>query len=95
MFIIELIYKAPIEQIDHYLAEHREFLDEGYKKNYFIASGPKEPRTGGMVLSQLKNRAQLEEILESDPFKLHSLADYVITEFNPVKYHPDFASFVE
>jgi uncharacterized protein YciI len=38
MFIIELAYKKPLEDIDKHLAEHRSFLNNGYKNNYFVAS---------------------------------------------------------
>lgn len=95
MFIIDIIYKKPLECIDQYLAEHRAFLEEGYKKNYFVASGPKNPRTGGIIISQLKSLNQLEDILKQDPFNLHNLADYKIVEFNPVKYHADFSVFID
>lgn len=94
MFVVTITYKQPMERVDQYLAEHRSFLDEGYKNNCFVASGPQNPRTGGIIISQLKDKSQLEKILQNDPFKLHDIADYVITEFEPVKYHPEFSSFV-
>lgn len=80
--------------IDKYLAEHRTFLDSGYRDNFFVASGPKNPRTGGIIISQLKNREQLENILKQDPFSINDVADYEIIEFSPTKYHTNFAPFV-
>lgn len=94
MFVIQLQYKVSIEKVDQHLVEHRNFLEAGYQKNYFIASGPKSPRTGGIILSQLKDRAQLDNILKQDPFAINHIADYEIIEFTPVKFHPDFESFV-
>lgn len=94
MFVISLNYKVPIETVEQHLAAHREFLELGYQKEYFIASGPKNPRTGGIILSQLANREQLMEVIKQDPFYLHGIADFEIVEFNPVKYHKNFASFV-
>jgi uncharacterized protein YciI len=94
MFIVTLTYKKPMELIDKYLDEHRKFLDDGYRNNFFVASGPKNPRTGGIVISQLKDRSQLESILKQDPFHIHNMSDYEIIEFNPTKYHPDFTSFI-
>ncbi len=94
MFIIELTYKKSLDEVDQYVAEHRVFLDNGYKSNYFITSGPKIPRTGGIFISHLKNREQLENIIKQDPFNIHDLADYRIIEFNPTKYHADFRTFV-
>jgi len=95
MFVIQLHYKAAIEKVDQYLIEHRNFLEAGYQKNYFIASGPKNPRTGGIILSQLKDQAQLEKCLREDPFSMHDIADYEIIEFTPVKFHADFERFIQ
>lgn len=94
MFIIMITYKKPLESVDQYLAAHRLFLEEGYKKNFFIASGPKIPRSGGVIISQLKDRTQLQRILKQDPFQIHDIADYDIIEFDPVKYHTNFSSFI-
>jgi uncharacterized protein YciI len=54
-----IAYKKPLEEIDYHLAAHRSFLDEGYKNDFFIVSGAKNPRTGGVIISQLSNRDQL------------------------------------
>ena len=81
--------------VDKYIEEHREFLDNCYRKNYFIASGPKNPRTGGVIISQLSDRGSLEEILVSDPFSIYDIADYEIVEFLPTKYHAAFSTFLE
>jgi uncharacterized protein YciI len=94
MFIVLLSYLAPIEVIEQHLAAHRNHLEEGYKHNYLIASGPQNPRTGGVLLSQLTDRISLEEFLAQDPFIVHKLATYAVIEFTPVKSHPDFASFL-
>lgn len=94
MFVVLLSYKKPIEVVDQHLIEHRQFLEEGYQKHYFIASGPQNPRTGGVIISQLKDRAKLEAILKNDPFSIHAVAEYKLIEFEPVKFHQDFAGFV-
>ena len=93
MFVIEVTYKS-LEKIDFYLAAHRAFLELGYQNNYFIASGPQNPRTGGIILSQLQDRKKLEDILKDDPFQIHDIADYKIIEFTPVKYHSHFSAFI-
>jgi uncharacterized protein YciI len=94
MFIITLTYKQPIEVVDQFLLAHRSYLETGYQNNCFLASGPKNPRTGGIIISQLKDRAQLEALLKNDPFMQNDIADYDIVEFTPVKHHPDFAKFI-
>ncbi len=95
MFIIEITYKKSLDQIDQHLTEHKAFLDNGYRNNYFVASGPKVPRTGGIIISQLTNREKLEEFLKQDPFAIHDVADYQITEFSPTKHHEHFESFIK
>ena len=85
MFIINLTYKTELEQIDQYLNEHVDFLNEQYALGNFLASGRKVPRTGGIILSNVSSKSELEGIIEKDPFKKNELADYELTEFVPSK----------
>lgn len=94
MFIVILNFKKSLAIVDEYLSAHRAWLDEGYKNNVFIASGPKKPRDGGIIISQLKSREQLNRLLEEDPFYTHDIASYEIIEFNPTKYHPNFEEYI-
>lgn len=94
MFMIRVTYTKPIEVIEKHVAAHRAFLDEGYQNDYFVVSGPQNPRVGGIIISQLKNRDQLEAILKNDPYLLNDVAEYEVVEFEPVKYHKNFAGFV-
>lgn len=94
MFIILLHYKKPLADIELHLNDHRRFLDEGYQRGFFLASGPKNPRDGGVIISNLKDRQQLEAILQQDPFYVSAVAEYQLIEFIPNKYHPDFARFI-
>lgn len=97
MFVVLLASKKPLEEIKKYLAEHRAFLDQGYNNDFFLLSGPINPRTGGVIISQLKNREQLKSILKQDPFSVHELADYNVIEFNATKQHRMFlaAAFLD
>ena len=85
MFIINLTYKTELKKIDHFLNEHIEFLNKQYELGNFLASGRKIPRTGGVILSSVKSKPELEKIIEKDPFKKNELADYELTEFIPSK----------
>jgi uncharacterized protein YciI len=49
----------------------------------FQASGRKIPRTGGIILSQIKDKTEPEKIIQKDPFYQKNLADYHLTEFAP------------
>ncbi len=85
MFIINITYTTNLEQIDAIIEEHIKFLNHQYELGNFIASGRKVPRTGGIILSNISSKAELEEIIENDPFKTNQLADYDIIEFIPTK----------
>ena len=94
MFLIMLNYKKPIEIVEQYLAEHRSYLDQCYAQNRLIVSGPRNPRTGGVIISQLNDRSMVEQMVQNDPFYIHGVADFEVIEFVPVKYHSEFAKFV-
>lgn len=83
-----------MSQIDKYLEAHIEYLDRNYERGVFIASGRKVPRSGGIILAKARNRSELEEILNNDPFKIHNLADYELTEFVPTKAASEFSSLI-
>ncbi|KMT65867.1 YciI family protein [Catenovulum maritimum] len=85
MFIISLTYKQSNAEVDKYIDSHRIFLTKFYAAGVFIMSGRKQPRTGGIILAKAQNLASLEQIIQQDPFYIHQLADYEITEFLPSK----------
>jgi len=85
MFIINLTYKTELEKVDQFINQHIEFLDEQYALGNFLVSGRKIPRTGGVILSNVESKMELEKIINKDPFKINALADYELTEFIPSK----------
>lgn len=87
MIIVELTYKVDLAAIDRHLADHRNFLESYYQQGYLLVSGPKEPRTGGIIIALTNNLHELTAVLAQDPFYLHDLADYKFTIFNPTKAH--------
>lgn len=84
LFVVDLTYFADLSKIDALIELHRAFLKSGYDRGVFLASGPKEPRTGGVILARSDTRAELEKLIDQDPFKQEGVAEYRITEFNPV-----------
>jgi uncharacterized protein YciI len=95
MFIVNLTYKKPLEIVEQHVVVHRAYIEECVRSNYLIAAGPKNPRTGAFLISQLTDKAQLIDVMENDPFCLEGIAEYEIMEFKPVKYHPNFSCFIE
>jgi uncharacterized protein YciI len=81
MFVIELIYKADLADIDAQMAAHVKFLKKYYASGNFLVSGRKIPRNGGIILAVGTSRQQIETIVAEDPFHAHGLADFRIIEF--------------
>ncbi len=81
MFVIELIYKADLREIDAHMRAHVRFLKKYYAAGNFLVSGRKIPRDGGIILTVGKDRAVIERIIREDPFHEHGLADFRIIEF--------------
>ena len=79
MFIVTLTYLKPVEEIDALMHDHVEWLKKGYAEGLFIASGRRVPRTGGVILA-IGERAGIEAYVAADPFTIHGIAEYEITE---------------
>jgi uncharacterized protein YciI len=82
MFVVELNYVKPLPDVDAHLEAHRAFLAEQYAAGTFVASGPKEPRTGGVILALAKSPCALQQIIAQDPFHVHGVAEYRVTQFH-------------
>jgi uncharacterized protein YciI len=95
MFIINLHYIVPLEKIDAHMSEHVKFLQKYYKQNVFVASGRKVPRTGGIILALAKSQEEVEQIMKEDPFVIHKLSEFIITEFLTSQVHPDLKKFLK
>lgn len=89
MFIVSLTYRVPLAEIDANLEAHRRFLDRNFASGIFLASGPKEPRTGGIILAPGADRQALEQALAEDPFHHLGLADYAIEAVRLTRFADD------
>ena len=94
-FIIEIIYKVPFEKISEIVPEHRTYLNEGYENGMLLMSGPKNPKTGGILIARAKDISEIENFLDKDPFHIHDVVEYRITEFTPVKHQEFVKTWLE
>ena len=94
MFIIILTYQKEISEVEIYLESHRQYLETNYKSGNFIASGRQEPRVGGIILCRAKNKDEVDNLIQSDPFYIHKVAKYDIIQFEPNKYISGFEKFL-
>lgn len=92
-FVLELTYLAPLDKVAEGVVEHRAHLDLGYQRGWLLASGPQNPKVGGVVIARAPERADLEAFIAQDPFVINKIASYRFIEFEPVKRHPEMAGF--
>jgi uncharacterized protein YciI len=95
MFVIELIYKADLADIDAHMTAHVAFLKKYYAAGNFLVSGRKIPRDGGVILAVGKSREEIEAIAAEDPFHVHGLADFRIIEFRASQHANDIQKRIE
>ena len=81
LFVIELIYRATLNDIDASMTAHLRFLKKYYTAGNFLVSGRKIPRDGGVILAVGDSREQIEMIMRQDPFCARGLADVRIIQF--------------
>ena len=96
MFIFKLTYKKPLKYVELHLAAHRKYLDRFYEAGKLIASGPREPRVGGVILCNVRTVDEAQNLISQDPFFKEGIADYEITQFHVTKHNvPNFENSFE
>ena len=89
LFVIELIYKASLPEIDASMTAHVRFLKKYYAAGQFLVSGRKIPRDGGVILAVADSREQIDAIMREDPFCSRGLADCRVIQFRASQHAAD------
>lgn len=95
MFVIELIYKAPLAAIDAHMKAHMAYLTTHYKAGRFLISGRKIPRDGGIIIATGNSRDEIERLAAADPFHTAGLADFRVIEFRASQHAQDLQTRVD
>lgn len=85
-YIVEITYSVPLSRIEQTVAAHRAHLQTGYDRGLLLASGPQNPRQGGILIARATARTELEAFIAQDPYRQEDLADYRLIEFLPVMH---------
>ena len=85
MYLVLVNYGKPLSVIDELLPAHREFLEANYRSGLFLVSGPREPRSGGVILARAGSREELAKVLKQDPFVREGAATCEIIEFKATR----------
>lgn len=95
MFVVLLNYTGPDTEIDARLVDHYEWVSRHYDAGDFIATGHRQPRTGGVIIARAMSRDRLEAILATDPFEWHKLARHEVIEFEALRTVPELAKYAD
>jgi uncharacterized protein YciI len=94
MFVIELLYKSDLSEIDAHMKAHMAFLKKHYAAGRFVVSGRKIPRDGGIIVAVGESRAEIEAVIKEDPFVARGLSDFRIIEFRASQRAADIQKLI-
>lgn len=89
-YIIHITYTVPLPRIEEITPRHREYLKTQYEKGTMLFSGPRVPRTGGVLFARAEGEALISEMIARDPYYISKAATYEIIEMNPVLWAEEF-----
>jgi uncharacterized protein YciI len=80
MYAIAIIrYRRPLEDVMTVTEQHRAYLRDLKDGGVLIASGPMDPRTGGILLLNVPDddvAAALDRVRDEDPYVTFGMAQY-------------------
>ena len=94
MFLINMQFTAPLNEIDKLVGAHRDYLTGKYQDGTLLFGGRKVPRQGGIIISTQTSKADVEALLAGDPLIENQLAQYTLTEFEPVMCNEQMAGIL-
>jgi uncharacterized protein YciI len=94
MILILIRYVRPIEEVEEHTPAHRSFVDQLVREGKLVVSGPRDPRTGGVLLTTFETEVEAMKRMVDDPFFENGIAEYETIRFRPTKHDPRFAPFL-
>jgi uncharacterized protein YciI len=87
MYAIAIIrYRRPLEEVVVHQDAHRAYLRGLKTKGVLLASGPMDPRFGGMLLLRVPDddHTVLDAVRDNDPFVQNGVGQYELIRWAPV-----------
>lgn len=78
LFAITLLYVRPIDEIQAQMAAHKEWLVKYTQSGAILFSGPLSSGNGGIILAYAEAPADVQAMIDEDPFDIHRLAAFDI-----------------
>ncbi|MDP1568469.1 MAG: YciI family protein [Vicinamibacterales bacterium] len=88
MYAIAIVrYRRPLEEVIVHQEPHRAYLRELKAQGTLLASGPQDPRYGGIFLLRVPDdnvQAALDKVRDDDPFYQAGVAQYELLPWNVI-----------
>jgi len=85
-FLIHINYIVPIDKVIEVTPEHRVYLKTQYDAGRLLFSGPRVPRTAGVLFARAADISQIDDMIAADPFKTQGIGDYEVIEISPAMW---------
>ena len=84
-YAVTIEYGPDKTKIDEFRPPHREYLRELIGKDKLVIAGPFVDNSGGFIVYNVENEAEVEDIIKADPFyKCGVFQTWVIREWRMV-----------
>jgi uncharacterized protein YciI len=98
MYAIAIVrYRRPLEEVIVHQEPHRAYLRELKAQGTLVASGPQDPRYGGIFLLRVPDegvQAALDKVRDDDPFYQAGVAQYELLPWNVIIGKDDLDTIV-
>lgn len=92
--VVVLTYVPDLGAVDARLDQHLEWLGRQYAAGRVLASGRRNPRTGGVIVCRGEQEA-VEAIVATDPFVTGGVASAEVIPFVASMAAPDLAGLLQ
>ncbi len=87
MYALAIIrYRKPLDEVLTIVDQHRAYLGTLKEQGLLLASGPLDPRAGGVLLLRIPDdsiHVPLDRIRDNDPFTKAGMAQYELMPWHP------------
>lgn len=94
LYVILITYTVSVDEINKVVDSHREYLKQWYLSGNLLASGPREPKVGGIIIGRFDSLESAIDFTKCDPYRKNGVANYEVLEFNPVLHSEVLNNFI-
>ncbi|MDR1874620.1 MAG: YciI family protein [Synergistaceae bacterium] len=95
MIVVIVSYIKPLEEVERFTAEHREYLGQYLASRRILLFGRRTPPVGGVILFNMKDAQEVDKIMQQDPFYVNGVSRYEIIDFTPRRFDERIAGILE